>query len=172
MRTIVLGPRPAELDALIARRQALGQDTHDEVWEGEYHMAPAAHPWHAYLQGRLMLILDPYAQRAGLVPIVEFNLGEPNNFRVPDGGLHRGLPGTVFVDTAAMVIEVLSPDDETWQKFDHYAAHAVDEIMVVDLAGQTVQLFTLAGDTYDEVERSALLDVAASTLAAEITWPG
>jgi hypothetical protein len=43
VRTIVLGPPPPELNALIARRQSLGLDTHDEVWKGEYHMAPAAH---------------------------------------------------------------------------------------------------------------------------------
>ena len=42
VRTVVLGPPPAEISALIARRHALGLDTHDEVWEGEYHMAPAA----------------------------------------------------------------------------------------------------------------------------------
>jgi hypothetical protein len=33
VKTVVLGPRPAELDVLIARRQALGLDTFDEVWE-------------------------------------------------------------------------------------------------------------------------------------------
>jgi hypothetical protein len=36
MRTVVLGPRPPELDALIARRRSLGLDTHDEVWKGEH----------------------------------------------------------------------------------------------------------------------------------------
>jgi hypothetical protein len=34
MRTVVLGTRPDELEALIARRHALGFDDHDEVWEG------------------------------------------------------------------------------------------------------------------------------------------
>lgn len=43
-KTVVLGPRPQELVALIERRQALGLDTYDEVWEGTYHVAPAAHP--------------------------------------------------------------------------------------------------------------------------------
>ena len=32
-----------ELEELIARRRALGQDGMDEVWEGEYHVAPHAH---------------------------------------------------------------------------------------------------------------------------------
>ncbi len=43
MRTVVLGPPPAELEALIARRHSLGLDGSDEVWKGEYHMAPVAH---------------------------------------------------------------------------------------------------------------------------------
>jgi hypothetical protein len=37
MKTVVLGPRPQALEALIQRRQALGLDIHDEVWDGAYH---------------------------------------------------------------------------------------------------------------------------------------
>jgi hypothetical protein len=39
VRTIVVGPRPAELEALIERRRAIGADRYDEVWDGEYHIA-------------------------------------------------------------------------------------------------------------------------------------
>jgi hypothetical protein len=34
MRTGVLGPPPVEMHSLIARRHALGLDTHEEVWKG------------------------------------------------------------------------------------------------------------------------------------------
>jgi hypothetical protein len=37
MRTVVLGPPPAELQALITRRHSLGLDGFDGVWKG--HMA-------------------------------------------------------------------------------------------------------------------------------------
>jgi len=37
MKTVVLGPRPQALEALIRRRQEQGLDTFDEVWEGTYH---------------------------------------------------------------------------------------------------------------------------------------
>jgi len=40
MRTVLLEP-PAEVRAWLARRRELGQDLYDEVWEGEYHVAPA-----------------------------------------------------------------------------------------------------------------------------------
>jgi hypothetical protein len=35
---------------------------------------------------------------------------------VPDGGYHRGVPSVLYVPTAAIVVEVLSPGDETWLK--------------------------------------------------------
>jgi hypothetical protein len=50
VRTVVLGPRPPELEAVLERRRALGQDLYDEVWAGEYHMAPA--PSHRHAPGR------------------------------------------------------------------------------------------------------------------------
>ncbi len=37
MRTVIVGKRPPELEDLIERRHALGQDPFDEVWRGEYH---------------------------------------------------------------------------------------------------------------------------------------
>lgn len=56
---------------------------------------------------------------AGLIPAMgEFNLGESeHNFRVPDGGvLQLGAAGT-WLATAALVVEIVSPnDDETWDK--------------------------------------------------------
>ena len=42
-----------------------------------------------------------------------FNLGEANNYRVPDGGLHRERAGRVYYTSAALVVEIVSPGDET-----------------------------------------------------------
>lgn len=44
---VLLGDPPPEVEAYLARRRELGQDLYDEVWEGTYHVAPAAHPWHS-----------------------------------------------------------------------------------------------------------------------------
>src|SRR5712692_10522064 len=63
----------------------------DEVWEGAYHLAPMAHAWHGYLDNVLAELLGPYARRAGLIGTGPFNLGEPDDFRVPDRGYHRTL---------------------------------------------------------------------------------
>ena len=46
-------PAPAELQHLIEHRRAIGADTYDEVWDGEYHVAPEAHFFHGYLDGEV-----------------------------------------------------------------------------------------------------------------------
>lgn len=43
MTTVIVGPRPQAVDDLIEARRRLGQDRHDEMWEGDYHLAPDAH---------------------------------------------------------------------------------------------------------------------------------
>ncbi|MEJ7845708.1 MAG: Uma2 family endonuclease [Acidimicrobiales bacterium] len=173
MRTVVLGPRPAELEALIARRRALGLDTFDEVWEGEYHMSPAPHPRHAFLAVVMARVLGPRADVRGVIALGPCNIGEPDNFRVPDASVHRSMPDTVFIPTAALVVEIVSPDDETWAKLGFYAAHGVEEVLIVDPATRAVTwlALTAAGDGYVETDHSAVLDVAAADLAAEIDWP-
>ena len=40
--------------------------------------------------------------------------------------------------TAAVVVEVVSPDDETYEKSGFYAAHGVDELIVADPAGRSL----------------------------------
>ena len=109
----MLGPRPVELQSLIERRHALGIDLFDEVWEGSYHVAPAPSAAHGYLDDVLAVLLHPYAQAAGLTGTGPFNLGRLEDYRVPDRGYHRGRPRGTCVATAAIIVEIVSPDDET-----------------------------------------------------------
>lgn len=171
MKTVVLGDPPTELEQLIARRQALGLDTYDEVWEGSYHLAPAARFRHAYLDDAMAAVLRPYAQAVGLIGSGPFNLGGLGNFRVPDRGFHRQMVDAVWLDTAAMVIEILSDDDETYEKFGFYASHGVDEVLVVEPDARVVRIFLLAAGAYTESDRSELLGVEANDLTAAIAWP-
>jgi Uma2 family endonuclease len=171
MRTVVLGERPAELEALIDKRRRLGLDRHDEVWDGVYVMAPHAHSDHGIVADELKGLLFPRAKAAGLLPGDAFNLGEPQDFRVPDGGYHRARPGTLYVPTAAIVVEVLSPDDETFTKLGFYAAHGVDEVLVADPPARTVRCWHLRDGSYVEKPASGLLDVTMAALEDEIDWP-
>lgn len=163
MRTVINGPRPPEIDALIARRRALDIDKRDEIWEGDYHMNPAPQPRHGIMAVMLADLLRPAT--------AEFNVGVEDNFRVPDWGFHRTVPTTTYVPTAPLIVEVLSPGDDTWEKFPHYAAHDVEEIVVADADHHTVQWFVLRGGAYEQVERSPLLGLAAADLQAAIDWP-
>lgn len=171
MRTVVLGELPVELEQMIQRRRAQGLDTFDEVWEGTHHMAPAARFRHAYLDNAIAIVLAPFAAAGGFIGSGPFNLGDRDDYRVPDRGLHRALVDATYLDTAAVVVEIVSPDDETYDKFGFYAAHAVDELIVVESDERRIRLFTLDASTYAETERSSLLRVDAADLTAAITWP-
>ncbi|MGH9125270.1 MAG: Uma2 family endonuclease [Acidimicrobiales bacterium] len=171
MKTVVLGPPPAELEQLIERRRAQGLDTFDEVWEGTYHMAPAPRFNHSYLDDAVAVLLHSYARAAGLIGSGPFNLGGPDDYRVPDRGYHRKLLDVVFCRTAAIAIEIVSPDDESYQKLPFYALHHVDEVIFIEPATRRVRIFSLAGDRYAEVDRSTLLDVDTGTVQSAISWP-
>jgi len=172
MRTVVLGPPPPELAALIARRRKLGLDMYDEVWDGEYHMAPMAHSSHGRLQAQVIRLLGPLAETADLVVTGPFNLGRADNFRVPDAGLHRGDPNAVWVPTAAVVVEIESPDDETWEKLPFYAAQGVDEVLIVSGEQRTAVWLTRQELNYLPVAASRLLGPESGSLTNDIDWPG
>lgn len=171
MRTIVVGPRPAELEALLERRHATGADLYEEVWHGEYHMAPGPSGAHGWVDREIAVIFRPFARRVGLLDSGPLNIGEPDDHRVPDAALRRKAQTAVWNPTAALVVEIVSPGDESWAKFGFYAEHVVDEGVIIDPGTQSVTWFGRAGPAYEEVDRSAGLDVDAADVIAEITWP-
>ncbi len=144
----------------------------DEIWEGVLHMVPAPNYGHGDLESQLHAILRPLARRAGLTMIGQSNLGEgEHDFRVPDCALHRpGASGT-WHSTAALVIEIVSPHDESWEKLPFYAAHDVEEVLIVDPAKRSVDWLGLDGGEYRPIERSGLIELGASELGALIDWP-
>jgi len=130
MATLLLGPTPPELSEFLERRRNLGQDRYDEMWEGTYHVAPAPNSWHGYAVLRVAGLLAGPAAAVGLTATDPFNLGEATDYRVPDLGYHRDFPTSTFVPTAAIVVEVVSPDDETYAKLPFYADHDLDELVL------------------------------------------
>ncbi|MGH9122980.1 MAG: Uma2 family endonuclease, partial [Acidimicrobiales bacterium] len=173
MATLVLGSPPPELKALAERRRRAGVDRLDEVWQGVLHMVPGPSSEHARISHRLAVLLDGPARAAGLVPAMsDFNLGtSEDDFRVPDGGLLRPGQSGVWLSTVPMVIEILSPGDESWQKLPFYAEHHVDEVVLVDPATRTVTWLALVGGEYQRVEASALIELGPDALAEQIDWP-
>lgn len=144
----------------------------DEIWEGVLHMVPAPNHAHANIESQLHRIIGPLGRQAGLTMIGQSNLGEgERNFRVPDSSLHRtGAHGT-WHPTAALVIEIVSPNDESWDKLPFYADHGVDEVLIVDPQQRSVEWLGLAGSRYEPIARSALIELGADELAEAIDWP-
>ena len=173
MPTVVLDPAPHELEALRERRRQSGLDRLDEVWEGVLHMVPAPSDVHADIAQQLAELLGPPARTAGLFPTMhEFNVGQSeHDFRVPDGGLHRARRWGTWEHTVPLVVEIVSPGDETWEKLPFYAAHHVDEVLIVDPAQKAVHWLGLQGDEYQSIERSDLIELGPAELAQQIDWP-
>jgi Uma2 family endonuclease len=173
MRTLLPDPPPAELQALLERRKHLGQDSKDEVWEGVLHVVPAPAHRHSRLAQQLAELLGPTARAAGLEPtIAQFNLGDSgNDFRVPDGGIHRPGAAEMWHPTAALVLEILSPGDESWEKLPFYAAHHVDEILIVDPDTHRAHWLALTAAGYEPIEHSALIHLGPTELVRRIDWP-
>lgn len=174
MSTVVLDSATPGLEELKERRRRAGLDRLDEVWEGVLHMVPAPHGRHAKIATQLTELLAPLARAAGLEPTMhEFNLGRSeHDFRVPDGGMHREFYDQVWYPTAAMVVEIVSPDDETWEKRPFYAAHGVDELLIVDPQERSVHWLALSGnEEYREIDHSGLIELGSAELAARIEWP-
>ena len=175
-RVLTPDPAPKAVADLLEHRRRAGADTHDEMWDGVLHMAPAPRDVHAVLAHQLGVLLDPLARAAGLMPSAEFNLGTADDYRVPDLGLHRDPSWGTYAPTAALVVEILSPGDETWDKLPFYNTHGVEELIVVDPDRHAVTWFVppYAGGAYGEVKRSTrstLLGLSADELAAQLDWP-
>jgi len=173
MRTVILDPPSAGLEALMERRRQSGLDRLDEVWEGVYHMVPAPSDAHADIGQQLAELLGPLARAARLYPTVqEFNLGvSEHDFRVPDGGLHRSRRWGTWEPTVPLVVEIVSPNDETWDKLPFYAARGVDEVLIVDPQKRSIDWLALTDGEYRNVERSAVIELGTAELQAQLDWP-
>ena len=116
------------------------------MWEGELHMVPPPSERHQAVGLALLQALLPRAEERGLIGRYEtglFRPGADKDWRVPDQTYcrpelrsERGIEGPV-----ALVVEVLSPGDETYEKLDWYADLGVSEVLVVDPATRRVELF-------------------------------
>ena len=168
--------------ALLDERRAKGLDTSDEMWEGELHMVPPPSDRHQEVGAELFLTLAPIAKERGLLPRYDatgvFRPGVDNDWRVPDQvyaspGVRseRGIEGA-----ASLVIEILSPNDETYQKLDWYASVGVGEVLVVEPETRRVELFANRDGRMVPVEPVHLqaLDVGAETVDGKLrlTWEG
>ena len=169
--TVIHGDMPDVLTDWLERRRALGQDGHDEVRDGEYHAVPMADSVHGDVDDQVGALIRPRARRAGLWPVSAVNIGVPSNYRVPDRAVLRDRKHAVFVPSAAVVVEIVAPNDESYAKVGFFFARGVDEVLIVDPLRRTVEWYTRGPDAFERTGRSVLLDLDEPTLHGEIDWP-
>ncbi len=161
MRAVVVHVRAEEL----AERRTKGLDRWDEMWEGVLHMTPAPSLEHQRILDRLIEFLGPRIRerrRGALYSGINVfrDAGPPADYRIPDltfvaagreGILH---PDGVRGEGADAVIEIRSPEDETYDKLSFYAAVRVREVIVCDRDSKSPEIFRLAGNGYVAVQRN------------------
>jgi Uma2 family endonuclease len=167
-------------ESLLDERRRLGMDKFDERWEGEWHFVNPPKSWHALLNGDLLRVLGPHADRAGLRSTGDA-LGvfaAEKDWRVPDQAYLR--PEQIVeegVTGAELVVEFRSPGDESYEKLPFYAGRGITEAMIVH-RDRRFELFRLDGaGAYQPVEdgRSEVLGVTFSTVEGpklRIDWEG
>jgi Uma2 family endonuclease len=120
------------------------------------------------VQWGLQALLREAGARLGLNAVLTFNLGRPEDFRVPDAGLIAE-PVGVWHRTAVLVVEILSPDDGTFGKPDFYRRHGVPELLVLDWRTREVRVLDLQSGA--ERPDSAVLGLTVQQVVDAVDWP-
>ncbi|MBC7977666.1 MAG: Uma2 family endonuclease [Myxococcales bacterium] len=165
---------------LLEQRRKHGGDRFDEVWEGVLHMVPSPSIRHQHLESKLIVLLSPIAQRRGFIVLPEAGLVDPprgwNDYRQPDISVVRPehLSERAIEGRAELVIEILSPNDESRDKLPFYARMRVQEVWLLEPRTYELEVFALREDRYECVEpvlgvmRSRSLDVEVQVLAGPV----
>jgi Uma2 family endonuclease len=151
---------------LIRRRQALGIDQHDEVWEGVYLVPPLASNDHQHAATFLATILFNIISLEGMGRVhAGANVSDrqqdwEHNFRAPDvvvvlnGG--RAIDcGTHWMGGPDFLIEIASPGDETEEKIPFYTQLQVRELLIVGRDTRELRLYRHDGQQLALVPPSA-----------------
>jgi Uma2 family endonuclease len=135
---------------IVEGRRLRGDDRRDEVWEGVLHVAPQPVAAHQLLATQLGIVLSNIARGRGLWVVLEpghYQPGVDNNYRVPDVALFanehladRGIEGR-----AELVIEILSPHDESREKLPFYAKVGTPEAWLIAPRTCELEVFDLRG---------------------------
>ena len=145
-------------DEWVEERRRLGLDGRDELWEGVLHVVPPASSAHNELGADLAGVLGRQAMNRGLRRFNEPGVFDPEirdmtSYRVPDLGYarpedvsDRGIEGR-----ALLVVEVLSPRDESYEKLPFYRRVGVEEVLFVDPATRTFEVLRPQGEGWSLV---------------------
>lgn len=155
MRAVLLEGTEGDL----ARRRRLGLDRRDEMWEGVLHMTPAPACEHQRILDELIVFLAPLLKRekrgilrSGINIFDEAARGE--DYRIPDlTFVETGREAIIATDGIRgggpdAVVEIRSPEDETYEKLPFFAALAVREVIVISRDTKAPEAYRLAASQY------------------------
>ncbi len=143
---------------LIEWRKRTGADMWDEMWEGVLHMPPVPNREHQDFQFLLeMWLWTFWAQPRGNRVHHEINLasvgGWPSNYRTAD--LLLLTPDRFAIDRneyfegpPTVVVEIRSPDDESYETLPFYATLGVPEVWIIDRDSKAPEVYLLAAGGY------------------------
>lgn len=146
-------------DRLLAARSRTGEDRWDEIWDGVLHMPPMPNNIHQLIEGQLETWLRIHWEWPGGGTVYhQVNLASPGgwpnvNFRVPDLLLASPDQGPInrvshFEGPPLVVVEIRSPDDESYEKLPFYAALGVPEAWIIDRDTLRPEIYQLRSGTY------------------------
>ncbi|HEX2340126.1 MAG TPA: Uma2 family endonuclease [Vicinamibacterales bacterium] len=146
-------------DEELAYRRSRGLDRWDEMWEGVLHMTPAPTVEHQRILDELIIFLARHLTattrgtlRSGINVFREGS--QKADYRIPDltfvaaGREHLLHEDGVRAGGPDAVIEIRSPEDETFEKLPFYAALGVREVIVIDRDSKRPEIHRLAGSQY------------------------
>ena len=142
----------------LAWRKTTGADRYDEMWDGVLHMGPTPNRRHQEFEGDLLTWLRTHwTRQSGGKVYHQINVasigGWTNNYRVPDLVLltpdRFGIDHNEYFEGApSVVVEIRSPNNETYEKLPFYARLGVPEVWVFDRESRQPELHQLVGDEY------------------------
>src|SRR5438093_868066 len=161
-------------DQELAHRRSICADHWDEMWEGVLHMTPAPSLEHQRILGQLVVFLEPLLRslkRGTLLPGINV-FRTPTNYRIPDLTFVATGREDVLSDAGVReggspdaVVEIRSPEDETYEKFPFYAAIGTREVIVIDRDTKRPEIYRLAGSELAMLQPDAEGWVRAETMS-------
>jgi Uma2 family endonuclease len=152
MATLILDRDFAE--ELRQQRAKSGADRWDEVWEGTYIMSPMPNVEHqqivSFLTGVLfnVVMLRGQGQVLPGTNVSDRQVDWIQNYRCPDVAVYLNSNSAQkcenhWVGGPDLAIEVLSPDDRSYEKLSFYESIGTRELLLVDRYPWKIELFRL-----------------------------
>jgi Uma2 family endonuclease len=140
---------------IVQWRRRTGADRWDETWEGVLHMPPMPNRDHQAIEGALERWLwQNWAQPGGNRVYHQINVaavgGWDDDYRIPD--LVLLTPDRFHIDhneyfegPPAVVVEIHSAGDESYEKLDFYGRVGVPEVWILDRDTKQPAMFVMRG---------------------------